>query len=580
MSSSVPWALIGRKMPARPNVPRSLSETSSSLSTPRSRRVYPKSDVQIHIQNHYKTKTYTSSSPLSGEVTITTQRDVPFDTIEIILFGSSRTRTEGYSAPHESQHTFLKMTMPISESTYPVPRVLESGRTLTIPFNFVLPSFLTLSACNHKVQSEDVRAHHLCLPPSMGSWARGNREKDDMAPHMAEVEYSIKARVWREADLQERPIKVMEAVKPIQVIPAVAESAPLNLPERDHDIYRMTKTKTIRKNLISTKVGRLTVSGQQPGAVMLQPDGTVLRDSTALIDVKFEPVSPDVQPPKITSVSAKVTAHTYYSASAVHIMPDTTSWVRAGLVERRGVYTNTVTLPHSANTQVNPWITYQSRRDSGYKSNSPPESLASSEDDESAEDFLKQQQQQQQFNKKTSRRQSTMSFLRVRPKQHQSTPTPHRLSMVHTTSSSTLPPPSHHHHHHPRRPSLSPVYHTTALHVPITLPTAKRAFVPTFHSCILSRVYVLHVAVTVANGTTLSVDLPLQVGVEGYAPPLADEALPSFEDAVEAAAADEFLRPRVLGGGGFLPGRGPGGEARAVLGHHREGSALPAYGTR
>lgn len=550
MSSGVSWALIGRKMPARPNIPRSLSETSSSLSTSRSRRAYPKSDVQIHIQNHYKTKTYTSSSPLSGEVNITTQRDVPFDTIEIILFGSSRTRTEGYSAPHESQHTFLKMTMPISESTYPVPRVLENGRTLTIPFNFVLPNFLTLSACNHKVQSEDVRAHHLCLPPSMGSWARGNWEKDDMAPHMAEVEYSIKARVWREADLQERPIKVMEAVKPIQVIPAVAEHAPLNLPERDHDIYRMSKTKTIRKNLISTKVGRLTVSGQQPGAVMLQPDGAVLRGSTALIDVKFEPVSPDLQPPKITGVSAKVTAHTYYSASAVHTMPNTTAWVRSGLVERRGMYTNTVALPHSANTKVNPWITYQSRRDSGYNSNSPPESLASSEDDESSEEYL----QQQQLSKRTNRRRSTMSFLGVRPKQ--STPTlTHRSSMVPTS---------------PRRPSLAPVYHTTALHVPITLPTAKRAFVPTFHSCILSRVYTLHVAVTVASGTTLSVELPLQIGVEGFAPPLADEALPSFEDAVEAAAADEYLRPRVLG---FLHGRG--GE---VL--RRESSALPAYGTR
>lgn len=552
MSSAVTWALIGLKMPTRPSMPRSLSETSSSLSTPRSRRLYPKSDVQIHIHNHYKTKTYTSSSPLSGEVTIATQRDVPFDTIEIILFGSSRTRTEGYSAPHESQHTFLKMTMPIPESTYPVPRVLESGRPVTIPFNFVLPSFLTLSACNHKIQSEDVREQHLCLPPSMGSWARGNWEKDDMAPHMAEVEYSIKARVWRAADLHERPIKVMEAIKPIQVIPAVPEEAPLALTSTDNSMYKLSKTKTIRKNLISTKVGRLTVSGQQPGAVMLQPDGAVSRGTTALVDVKFEPVGPDVQPPKITGVSAKITAHTYYSASAAHAIPNSTEWVRAGTVERRGVYNHTVALPSASKTQFNPWITYQSHRDSGYHSSSPPESIASSEDESAEECQLKQQQQQQL--KRSIRRRSTMSLANlVRPRQ---AATPHSLS-----------PPS-----PPRRPSLAPVYHTTALRVPVTLPTARRTFVPTFHSCIVSRVYTLHVAVTVAAGpttsTTLAVELPLQVGVEGAAPPAADEVLPSFEDAVEeAAAVDEFLRPRVLG----LPG---------LVGlSSREGGALPAYGT-
>lgn len=439
------------------------------------------------------------------------------------------------------------MTMPISESTYPVPRVLESGRTITIPFNFVLPSFLTLSACNHKVACDEVRDHHLCLPPSMGTWARDNWEKDDMAPHMAEVQYSIKARVWREADLGERPIKVMESVKPIQVIPAAAETAPLDLPEKDqHDIYRLSKTKTIRKNLISTKVGKLTVTGQQPGAVMLQPDGSALRDSTALIDVKFEPVSPDAQPPKITGVSAKVIAHTYYSASAVHTMPNTTQWVRSGLTERRGIYTNTVALPSSSSkTKVNTWITYQSRRDSGYNSGNSPCPVSSSSEDDSADEFMLQQQQ-----RRKERRRSTMSLANlVRPKPN------FRQSSIRSNA-----PPS-----PPRRPSMAPVYHTTSLEVPISLPTAKRAFVPTFHSCILSRVYTLHIAVTVAPGTTISVELPLQIGVQGSTSPIIDEALPSFEDALEAADVDDFFRPRVLG-------------IRPVV-ELNEGNELPAYGT-
>lgn len=545
-------------MPTRQRPSHTTSETSSLLSA-NSRRHIPKSDIDITIHNHFKTKIYTSSSPLSGEVTITTQRDVRFDSIEIILLGSSKTQTEGYSAPHESRHTFLKMAMPVPESTYPVPCILESGRTWTIPFNFVLPNFLTLSACNHKIQSDHVRDQHLCLPPSMGFWARGNRERDDMAPHMAEVEYSVKARVWRESDTQGRPVKVMEAAKPIQVLPASPEAAPLGI-TKNGELYKMYKSKTIRKNLITSKIGRLTVSGQQPRAVILQPDGKVAAGSTAHVDVKFEPVSPGVQPPKITGISTKIKAHTFYSANAITCNPTSDNWATAGLTERRGMYSASVTLPATAPPPQNPWITYQGRRDSGYQSDTAPEissSGSSASDDSSSEESSTIKKQKRQHK-------STISLANLvgRPSTAKQTSSSSSSLSLSSSSSSSRPP---------RRPSTSPVYHTTSLHIPIDLPTGKKAFVPTFHSCILSRVYTLHVSMTVAAGptasTTLSLDLPLQIAVETVGPQHEDtEVLPSFEDAVEEAAADEFLRPRVLGV--------PGAEFQ------ERSSVLPAYGAR
>lgn len=513
-------------MPGRIVLASGRSEASSSLSAHGKRATFPKSDVQIHIKNHYKTKTYTSSSPVSGQVTITTQRDVHFDSIEIDLIGTSKTRTEGYSAPTESSHTFLKLVMPIPESTYPVPRVLETGRTITIPFHFVLPNFLTLSACQHKVDSEHAREQHLCLPPSMGSWARGNWEKDDLAPHMAEVIYSIKARVWREPEFRGRPIKIMEGVKSIQVLPAFAEAAPLTIAENEFNtLYRMSKTKTLRKNILSSKLGTLTVSAQQPRAIALHPDGRVAADSIAQLDLQFTPLAADAQPPKITSVAAKIVAHTYYSAGPFNSLPNMGDFMKGGLAARRGVYSTSVNLP-SVTLDSNPvWFTHRlSRRDSGYGS------------DCSIDEEQSQQQLQQQQQKRQRRKSSFANLIRTtRP----SSPTTPILTAANSN-----------------------VVHSTSIQFPLTLPTAKKTFVPTFHSCIVSRVYTLHVALTVdsTTATKISLDLPVQITVvAGVQVEEEGEELPSWAEAVEEAAADEFLRPRVLGvmeefGDGGLPG--------------------------
>ncbi|KAL1846577.1 hypothetical protein Daus18300_014221 [Diaporthe australafricana] len=544
-------------MPSRTSMSTSPSEASSSLSAHARKLGFPKSDVQIHLKNHFKTKTYTSSSVVSGDATFTTQRDVRFDSVEIVLIGCARTKTDGYSAPHESTYTFLKLVMPIPESVYPVPRVLESSRTLSVPFHFVLPNFLTLGACTHKVESDHVKGQHLCLPPSMGSWARGNWEKDDLSPQMADIEYTIRARVWKQPELQARPTKIMESIKSIQVLPIFPEQAPLSISKNDR-LYCMSKTKAMRKNLLSAKLGRLTVSAEQPRAVMLRPDGQLAAGTTAQVDLRFEPVSADTPPPKITGISSKITAHTYFSAGPIGSPPNMGDFNKAGVSDRRGVYSTSVNLPSAAPLDKPTWLTYQARRDSGYFTDTAPENTASEEEGDAAEEEDRQRQQQQQ---RRRRRTSITIANLVRPSKQQNPS---------STSS-------------PRRPRSSPVYHTTMVPVAVArLPTAKKTFVPTFHSCIASRVYTLHVSLqvsaagaggTVGTSTTLSLDLPLQVGVEPEGivaggseqdgPP--GEELPSFEDAVEEAAVDDFFRPRVL-------------SVPEVA--FRETSVLPVYGAR
>jgi hypothetical protein len=488
------------------------SDTSDVAGAYTRKMGYPKSSIIVNLDNHFKQKVYTSSSPITGHVTITTQRDVRFDHVQILLIGNSKTRVDGVNSPREVTHTFLKMTMPVPESTYPVPRVLETGHTYTIPFNFVIPNYLTMHACNHNMLHDQLQDHHVLLPPSMGGWS-----KDDMAPEMAKVEYSVRARVFRQPDLGGSKIKVMEGSQNIFVLPASAEQPPLDITSCDK-LYSLCKKKTLRKSLLASKLGRLTAEAIQPPAANLRADGRAISGTMAQVQLTFDPASADIVPPKVSAVTAKVTAHTYYSAGAITSFPNLADWARQFGTEKRGSYQTSVSLPN-VNMGKTRWSQHLSslvRRDSGYGSD---ELTSPGEDD--------------------SGRRGSGSGKKAKSK-----------------------------------PS-SPIFHTTTLQIPVDLSAmlAKKTLIPTFHSCITSRVYALQLAVTLSSGSgvnTLNLSLPLQIAVEldsslGY--PIED--LPSFETAVQEAEADEMMRPRYiqvpdqqyigtssLGGG--LPGYGDG----------------------
>ncbi|KAK3398144.1 hypothetical protein B0T20DRAFT_460928 [Sordaria brevicollis] len=484
---------------------------------------YQRSNIDINITNHYSSKVYTSSSPIVGDVTITTKRDVRFDSIEIILLGSTRTRAEGINSPAEIAHTFLKLVMPIPTSTYPVPRVLENGRTMTIPFNFVIPNQLTIGACNHNVQTDQVRDQHVLLPPSMGKeW-----EKDDMAPAMASVEYAIKARVFRQPNVGGKRVRIMEARKLIQVLPASPEEPPLNITENDK-LYCMYKKKSLRK-LLSSKVGTLTAEAIQPRAAMLQPNGRTMTSAPmAQIQLKYEPTSSQqlASLPSITNISGKVTAHTFYNSGTVPSFPNMGNWTADFATDKRGVYSTSVPLPKIPVVQQPTWQQHNrsfDRRDSGY-----------------ASDFY-------QPNNTSSEGETTPG--------------------IDTENRRFSPPLS----KKKKSKSQSPIYFTSALLIPISLPLLRRTFLPTFHSCIASRVYTISLSITAATSnasTTFSLTLPLQVAVEWdpeqqeqqqvdgqglpqfeslYGPGSGTGEIPEMNEEEEMAAAEEHLRPRVIG---------------------------------
>lgn len=451
-----------------------------------------KSNMEVHLDNHFTNRIYTSSSPISGHVKLEIGKDTRFDTVQILFLGTSRTQMDGLRHPHSTSHTFLKLEMPIPESSYPVPRIYEAGSTYEIPFNFIVPTHLTINACNHNVDSAAVQDSHLSLPPSIGEWSG----KDDFAPLMARVEYNVIARVLSEENENGKRMKILEATHPVRVLPAHSELPPLDITPRDR-LYKMSKTKVLRKSLLTGKIGSLHVSAKQPGAVMLSPDGASASKSSAQIDFTFEPASGIALPPTVTAVSSKLTAVTYYCTGAINGFPNMGDWVRAFGADARGSYPSTTTLSSTHIDKLR-W-----RQNVGTD----------------------------------SRRGSAWSYATT-----DTSDTTDTTDTTGTTSETERPGQG-------SGNSSSPIYHTASLQVPIELPVHKKMFVPSFHSCIVSRAYVLWISVSVSCGnsnTSIMLGLPLQIGVQSADGVGESHGLPSFEAAVEEAAADEHLRPRVM----------------------------------
>ncbi|KAL0944427.1 arrestin domain-containing protein [Colletotrichum truncatum] len=470
----------------------------SSVVTFARQSAHRKQSIEININDHYTSKVYSSGSPISGDVIITPAHDCRFDYVQILLLGTSRTRLDAVQIPQLSSHTFLKLEMPIPESAYPVPRIFEAGRTYTIPFNFVIPHHLTISACTHKAQSDLIHDYHMRLPPSMGSW-----EKDDMTPDMAQIHYALKARVVRQDELGGRPTKVMEDAYLLNVLPASPEDPPLNITKQDKG-YALSKTKTIRKNLFSSKQGRITASTVQPGAIYLTPDGRGASEGSLMVNLNFEPTSADVLPPKVSTVSAKIQAQTWYGATPMTRLPNMGDSHEVYALTQQLAYQTAVPL-FSTTVDKTHWrqqVASITRRDSGYSSDGLREAS-------------------------------------------------------HSDSDGT-------HHSRGRRSSKdrsSPVAHLAALQIPFKLPTSRKTFIPTFHACIISRTYTLQLTLVVGD-TKINLAVPVQIAVEP--PAQQDMGLPSFDAVMaqqEEAEADAHLQPRLmqqpapeLQGNAVLPG--------------------------
>ncbi|KAG9605430.1 hypothetical protein KCV01_g6079, partial [Aureobasidium melanogenum] len=277
------------------------------------------SKPHINIVLNDERSSYSTLDKLSGKVEIVVPHSTRFDEVEIQFIGTTKTfldkmpSTPGLAGGQSAFHQFLKLRQPISESSYPQPRVFEPGRTYEFPFVFVVPQHLLPRVCKHEVQHESLRDCHLQLPPSLGTIT----SHDDMSPDMAKIQYQIAARITAANDINGTPKHLATRMKTIRIVPTVNEQPPVNV-LGDSD-YILRSEKSIKKGMFKGKLGTLVIEAEQPKSLRLpksyNPEESTI-STVAIVKLRFDPAVANSQPPRLGSLSSKLKATTWYATGA------------------------------------------------------------------------------------------------------------------------------------------------------------------------------------------------------------------------------------------------------------------------
>jgi hypothetical protein len=444
-----------------------------------------KPDMNIVIDNHDDGKVYSTFDALSGRAEITAPFNARFDQIQITLEGTIKTFVENLSpyttrARTTAVHNFLKMTMPVPESSYPHPRIAEAGRTYSFPFNFVIPDQLLPRACSHECSADYVNDAHLQLPPSMGD--RELSGLDDLAPEMTKVEYAVKVRVMRTREIDGKDVLLVEGRRKLRIVPVVKEAPPMTIGNEPSD-YVLAKSKALRKGMFSGKLGKITVSAAQPSALVIPSPSslsTTPPTTMATVQLRFDPHNNTSEPPRLGGLTTKIKISSFYAARPAREFPSHIT-LMTQYESIRGVYDTSLPL-------------------------------------------------------------SSRCVEAVAWEKHSTAPAYTRRNSASSSSSSDCSDPE-------CSDSKQEVYYTAQIVVPITLPTNKE-WIPTFHSCIVSRVYMIEMTLTIHTpgtgvpATSAQLRLPVQIAADGNNGRRA--TLTPEEAAAELADADEYLRPRII----------------------------------
>ncbi|KAF4968665.1 hypothetical protein FSARC_3951 [Fusarium sarcochroum] len=433
--------------------------------------------LEISIDRHFEAKTYTSGSTLAGTVSLSPQTNLTFDAFEIVFTGSASTLVQMFhqGTMPKSGHKFLLLRMPIAESALPASGVLQAGQTYEVPFSFVIPYQLPSAACRHR--NAVIRERHLQLPPTTGSW-----EHDDMAVHTVGIQYAVEARAFLQADKRGKSHS-LEKCHPVRVMPFLPEQPPLHIVP-GNPRFTLSQEKSIRKDMLSSKLGYIRATTRQPDPVIISADKLQPSDCSLSVDLEFWPTSKKAAPPEIYAKSAAIKASTYYSTGHIGFLPDQHSYP--------SVMPNPIlsfVLEESATVNQAPKVVWE------------PASGSSSA--------------------QSSRRGSEMSNMDDEP--------PRTSSRRGSKSSDIIKTES------PR--------HTATLPVSITLPSPdNKILLPTFYSCLISRTYILEVVLAArSHGSSFTLRLPLQVAVDGRNEMEIDN-IPTYEQ-VQAGQDDYNILP-------------------------------------
>jgi len=561
------------------------SSLASGL-TLRSHKSKPKIEITLDDQlSQTFVPSYTTLDQIRGTATVTSPTDMMLDDIHISFQGTVRTYVEkqASAAPVNPQtrafHTFLRLMQPIAPSEIPEHGVLRAGRSYEFSFVFVVPESLLPQSCSHQKGNSSVEEQHLKLPPSLGDpmvSGDGKSLLPDLAPDMSVVSYVIRVTLMKKPahnaqnanSEPKKTILLADTVKKLRVIPAYEEAPPLRIDGNQDDDYVTAKTKSVKKGLFQGKMGWVTAEVLQPRSLHLpykrelaqeasveSPPGTngendspmlgttpkpshpsqtsqsndhpstitVPVTTMATINLRFYPAKPDSKPPKVSQLGSRLKVATFFSTVPLRHIPFKSSTFSSDL--NHGLFVETTQLAARNLTGGVTWSgPHKIEERQGSAVNGSTVSAAANASSGACP------------TNQNSRSSSDEDEGPLRANSETGPPGPAtRISSRYQTNPmpKTAKPNSHKKSEEQKQREAamsSGVYWTAKILCPISLPTTCHTFVPTFHSCLLSRIYAIDLSLSLSGtsssssnpvggfgggGTSIHLKVPVQVSAEG-----------------------------------------------------------------
>lgn len=328
---------------------------------------------------------------------------------------------------------------------------------------------------------------------------------DDLAPEMSKVIYLIKVRIFQVREVDGCLSLLADKTRKVRIKPAFEEQPPINLDASDPE-YRLRQEKTIRKGLFKGKLGTLTAQGAQPKALVIRgPCKQTPITTMAKVLMRFDPAEENSPPPRLGSLTSKIRVSTYYASSPRNDFPVRTA---LGYDLTQGYFQETLPLSSRCIASVQ-WQKHTSATNPGPPDNILRRDSGISECSTMSDDDA--------FN---------AGILKASKKYRGKT------------------------------------FYTAQILVPVTLPQNKN-FLPTFHSCVISRTYGLSLQLSVhgsgVGDASVHLKVPVQICAEGSDTGNENARARNAEAVVAREAIDMFMPRSVaplspeLGGRNDLP---------------------------
>ena len=418
-----------------------------------------KPDINVSFTS--KKKTYTTLDRIEGVITITAPVDTHFDSVDIEFLGTSRTYVErlttsaAASGRSEAFHQFLKLLQPFCESHYPEDKILKAGQAYDFPFVFAVPQQLLLRVCQHGVYNAAVRDAHYLLPPTFGD--KDLASSTGGLDDMAPEMASVRYGIF---------VKISE------------------LKARGDESYHSTLASKAKRVRVIPSIE------EQPPLDVHKEDGEyVMRKVKTMRKGLFKGKLGSLVMEALQTQSLRMRS---YSNPDSRITTMATVMLRFDPLDDKSLPPRLGSLNNKL--KVTTYFASTARH-------TFPTKNASLLD-------LSQGLHNEQLNL-SSRCVANVEWTKHDPSKPQTIE--RRDSATSTLSLGTGITPE------PSEGYKGGAYYTARLLVPVTLP-ANKAFVPTFHSCLISRIYTLKLDLSIQSsgiGPSLELKLPVQISSEG-----------------------------------------------------------------